>query len=92
MKQIIKLRESEIRRMIAESVKRVLNEDQHFNSEGFITQTIGLDTFYGVYDEWMPNIESWEEKQVIAIQIFMMLWKSFAQNMQKMDIPKQQML
>ena len=61
MKRIVKLRESELRRMIAESVKRVLNEDQHFNSEGFITQTNGLDTFYGVYDEWMPNIESWEE-------------------------------
>lgn len=61
MKRTIRLRESELRRMIAESVKRVLNEDQHFNSEGFITQTNGLDTFYGVYDEWMPNIESWEE-------------------------------
>ena len=41
MKRTIRRRESELRRMIAESVKRVMNVDQHFNSEFFITQTNG---------------------------------------------------
>lgn len=63
MKQIIRLRESELRRMIAESIKRVLNEDDglvHFNGMNFDQKTWDK---YGDYIQKCMR-EGWSNEEI----------------------------